>query len=114
MGTRERLQNPVVTLARVMDFYNEQDVDLLYDEGDENGFVDLALGSQSPEELGELVTYLDPLLADPAVSEQDFVDLLERCRGGAFEGTARKTLAKLASRAHDFIDGRVYRPTRSD
>jgi hypothetical protein len=114
MGARETLLNPVVTLRRVMDFYDQQDIDLLCDLNDENGFVDLMLGSQTTHELRELVAYLDPLLADPSVSEQDFLDLLQRCRGGAFEDTAHQSVTKLAARAHDFIDGKVYRPTRSD
>lgn len=43
--------------------------------------------------------------AHPAVTEQD-------CRGWAFAPTARDSLAKLRSRAQDFLDGNVYRPTR--
>ena len=114
MDSRQALLNPVVTLRRVMDFYDLEDLDLLCDPADENGFVDLMLEGQSADELRELVEYVEPLLADDSVSEQDLLDLLERCRGGAFHGTARESLSKLATRAHDFIGGKVYRPTRSD
>jgi hypothetical protein len=114
MSAREALLHPVVTLRRVMDFYDGQDNDLLFDEDDENGLIDLMLESQTADELKELVEYLDPLLADDRVSEQDLLDLLERCHGAPFDGTARESLSHLATRAHDFIDGKVYRPTRSD
>lgn len=114
MAAREALQSPVGTLRRVMDFYDSQDADLFFDEDDDNGLVDLMLEGQTTEELKELFEYLDPLLADDGVSEQDLLDLLERCGGGAFEDTARESLAKLVARAHEFIDGKIYRPTRSD
>ena len=114
MDVREAIENPVATLRRVMEVLDEQDIDLLYDEGDENGLVDLMLRNQSSYELRELVGYLDPLLGDTTVSEQDLSDLLERCGGGMIEHTARESLAKLASRAHEVIDGKIYRPTRGD
>jgi hypothetical protein len=107
-GVRERLLNPVITLKRVMDFYDDQDF-----ESDDD-LIDRMVASQRPEELRELVEYLDPLLADASVTEPELLTLLERAGGGAFAGCARESLARLSAAAHDELSGKVYRPTRGD
>ncbi len=108
MDTREALLNPVITLRRVMDFYDYQDAE------NDDDLIDKMIASQRPEELRELVQYLDPLLADASVSERDLLALLERCGGGAFVGNARESVTRLSAHAHDDLEGKVYRPTRSD
>ena len=113
MDDRELLANPPVTLRRVMDYLaNDQDLDLSCDLESEFGLVDLMLDGQEDDYLRELTDYLVLLLAHPSVTEQDLEGLLERCRGWSFEPTARQSLAKLRSRAQDFLDGKVYRPMR--
>ena len=109
MSMRETLLSPVVTLRRVMDFYDAQDAD------DVDDLIDMMVASQHPDELRELVEYVDPLLADASITEQDLLALLERAGGGAFfdEG-ARASLVRLSAAAHDELAGKTYRPTRSD
>lgn len=114
MDTAELLASPPVTLRRVMDDLDDQDLDLICDLESEFGLVDLMLGGQEPEYLRELTTYLGPLLCASSATEEEFADLIARCGGYVFEGTARASLEKLYNRARDFIDGKVYRPTRSD
>ncbi len=108
MGAREALLTPVITLRRVMDFYDHQDTET------DDDLIDMMVASQRPDELLELVEYLDPLLADTSIAEQDLVALLERCGGGAFAGDARESLVKLSAAARDELAGKVYRPTRSE
>lgn len=108
MGVRETLLAPVVTLRRVMDFYDYQDAE----SGDD--LIDMMVESQRPDELRELIDYLDPLLADGSIAEQDLLALLELCSGGAFAGDARESLHKLLAAARDELAGKNYRPTRSD
>ena len=67
------------------------------------GLVDMMLGGQEPEYLRELAEYLGPLLHAPGVTEEDLEDLIVRCRGYVFEGTARASLQKLYNRARDHI-----------
>ena len=103
MGGAHLLANPPNTLRRVMDHLGGEDLDLSCDLESEFGLVDMMLGGQEPEYLRELAEYLGPLLHAPGVTEEDLEDLIVRCRGYVFEGTARASLQKLYNRARDHI-----------
>lgn len=97
------LENPPVTLLLVMEQSRFEDADLMCDLGSEFGFVDFMLEGQEVGWLRELCDYLGSLLASPDVTEEQFADLIVRCRGDIFEASARDSLLKLYNRARDHI-----------
>ena len=105
MDSPALLASPPITLRRVMDWLeNDQDLDLMCDLESEFGLVDLMLEGQEVEHLRELAEYLGPLLNRQDITEQQLAELIARCRGYAFEATARESLQKLYNRARTHID----------